>query len=144
MASGRARALGIATRGTTAPNRLRRVDRWLLWALRRACAARAAPTRWSSIWASALRPVTTVELARRLRDRYPPVRVLGLEIDAERVAAAAAVSGPAGRLDFRARWLRAGRHLARSVVRAMNVLRQYDEAAVARRLGGDVRDRGGR
>ena len=28
-AAGRARALGLATRGTTAPNRLRRVDRWL-------------------------------------------------------------------------------------------------------------------
>ena len=29
-AAGRARALGLPTRGTTAPNRLRRVDRWLV------------------------------------------------------------------------------------------------------------------
>jgi hypothetical protein len=33
LASGRARAIGEPTRGTTAPNRLRRVDRWLLHAL---------------------------------------------------------------------------------------------------------------
>src|ERR1700712_5312190 len=33
LAAGRARALGLPTRGTTAPNRLRRVDRWLLWQL---------------------------------------------------------------------------------------------------------------
>jgi len=29
LAAGRARALGLPTRGTTAPNRLRRVDRWI-------------------------------------------------------------------------------------------------------------------
>ncbi|HYS37057.1 MAG TPA: class I SAM-dependent methyltransferase, partial [Pseudonocardiaceae bacterium] len=29
LAAGRARALGVPTRGTTNPNRLRRVDRWL-------------------------------------------------------------------------------------------------------------------
>ncbi|HEX5404107.1 MAG TPA: class I SAM-dependent methyltransferase, partial [Pseudonocardiaceae bacterium] len=30
LAAGRARALGLPTRGTTNPNRLRRVDRWLV------------------------------------------------------------------------------------------------------------------
>ncbi|MBB5066913.1 hypothetical protein BJ969_000001, partial [Saccharopolyspora gloriosae] len=29
LAAGRARALGVPTRGTTNPNRLRRVDRWI-------------------------------------------------------------------------------------------------------------------
>jgi len=29
LAAGRARALGLPTRGTTNPNRLRRVDRWI-------------------------------------------------------------------------------------------------------------------
>lgn len=72
-------------------------------------------------------PVTTVELAGRLQRRHPRTRVLGLEIDADRVAAGVAVADPP-RLDFaRGGFELAGRrpHL----VRAMNVLRQYDEPA---------------
>ncbi len=45
--------------------------------------------------------VTTVELAGRLRHRFPAVRVLGLEIDAERVAAGLARADPP-RLKFAA------------------------------------------
>ena len=72
LAAGRARALGIPTRGTTAPNRLRRVDRWLLWALAprlRGTSADPAPLVVDLGFGAT--PVTTVELARRLRRRYP-------------------------------------------------------------------------
>ena len=71
-------------------------------------------------------PVTTVELAARLRAVRPDVQVVGLELDPERVAAAQPAARPG--LDFR----RGGFELAglRPVVlRAMNVLRQYDEPA---------------
>ncbi|HEV7754729.1 MAG TPA: class I SAM-dependent methyltransferase [Mycobacteriales bacterium] len=124
LAAGRARALGLATRGTTAPNRLRRVDRWLAGT----CAPllRAAPDPLVVDLGYGATPVTTVELASRLRAVRPDLRVVGLEIDPERVAAArgAAAEG----LEFR----RGGFELAGlrpAVVRAMNVLRQYDEPA---------------
>jgi len=69
-------------------------------------------------------PVTTVELFTRLREVRSDVEVVGLEIDQERVSAArdAARDG----LSFR----RGGFELAGLrplVVRALNVLRQYDE-----------------
>ena len=69
-------------------------------------------------------PVTTVELADRLRAVRDDVVVTGLEIDPERVATAQAAARPG--LSFR----RGGFELAGLrplVVRALNVLRQYDE-----------------
>jgi hypothetical protein len=74
-------------------------------------------------------PVTAVELAARLATVRRDVRVLGLEIDADRVAAAQPVADPP-RLTF----ARGGFELAGqrpAIVRAANVLRQYDEAAAA-------------
>jgi hypothetical protein len=74
-------------------------------------------------------PVTTVELRARLARVRPDVQVIGLEIDPVRVAAAQPAAAPPY-LAFR----RGGFELAglRPVlVRAMNVLRQYDESAVA-------------
>lgn len=72
-------------------------------------------------------PVTAVELARRLTVVRPDVRVVGVEIDPDRVAAAAAAADPP-RLTF----VRGGFELAGlrpALVRAANVLRQYDEPA---------------
>ena len=72
-------------------------------------------------------PVTAVELAERLARVRPDVRVLGLEIDAERVAAAQPAADPP-RLEFaRGGFELAGRRPA--IVRAANVLRQYSESA---------------
>ncbi|MCR3720042.1 MULTISPECIES: class I SAM-dependent methyltransferase [Prauserella salsuginis group] len=124
----RAEPLGSPTRGTTNPNRLRRVDRWLVTDLgvRRALRAEASPLVVDLGYGAS--PVTTVELATRLRTAVPDVRVLGLELDPERVAAGEAVATPPV-LDFR----RGGFELAGSrpaVVRAFNVLRQYDESDV--------------
>ncbi|MGH3762486.1 class I SAM-dependent methyltransferase [Actinophytocola sp.] len=74
-------------------------------------------------------PVTTVELATRLRSVRSGVRVLGLELDPERVDAAAAAADPP-HLAFR----RGGFELAGTrpvLVRAFNVLRQYAEDEVS-------------
>ena len=126
LASGRARAIGEPTRGTTAPNRLRRVDRWLLHALGPRLSQSSAPLVVDLGFGSS--PITTVELAARLFREHPSARVLGLEIDPERVAAAQGAA-MAPQLTF----ARGGFELAGTapvVVRAMNVLRQYDERAV--------------
>jgi SAM-dependent methyltransferase len=120
--------VGSPTRGTTHPNRLRRVDRWLA----------ASPRTWSLLRGAAdplvvdlgygASGVTTVELAHRLRKVHPEVRVLGLEIDPERVEAALPHADPP-RLEFR----QGGFELAGTrpvLVRAFNVLRQYPEDEV--------------
>jgi hypothetical protein len=68
-------------------------------------------------------PVTTLELAQRLRTVRPDIRVVGLEIDPERVATAAgqAVGAP---VEFAVGGFElAG--LRPILVRAFNVLRQY-------------------
>lgn len=73
-------------------------------------------------------PVTTVELHQRLRRIRPDIEVVGLEIDQERVDAAQSASTEG--LSF----ARGGFELAglRPVlVRAFNVLRQYDESAAS-------------
>jgi len=125
----RLRPLGNPTRGTTNPNRLRRSDRWLTgtpWVAR--VLADAADPLVVDLGYGAT-PVTTVELARRLSLVRPDVRVLGLEIDQERVDVARPAADPP-RLDFR----RGGFELAGTrpvLVRAFNVLRQYSEAEVA-------------
>ena len=125
-AAGRARTLGLPTRGTTAPNRLRRVDRWLTGVhgglLRTAGAPLVVDLGYGAT------PVTTVELHARLRQVHPGARVVGLELDPERVAAAQPATTDG--LSFR----RGGFELAGLrplVVRALNVLRQYDEPQAA-------------
>lgn len=73
-------------------------------------------------------PVTTLELATRLRTIRADVRVLGLEIDPQRVAAAQSAATPP-LVEF----ARGGFELAGQrpvLVRAFNVLRQYPAEAV--------------
>lgn len=124
FAAGRARALGAPTRGTTGPNRLRRVDRWLTAV--HGGLLRGAPDPLVVDLGYGASPVTTVELHARLRLVRPDVQVVGLELDPERVAAAAGATR--GGLRFASGGFElAG--LRPLVVRALNVLRQYDEAA---------------
>ncbi|NGY58841.1 class I SAM-dependent methyltransferase [Lentzea sp. NEAU-D13] len=123
LAAGRARALGVPTRGTTNPNRLRRVDRWMTGTLASFLTTAADPLVVDLGYGAT--PITTVEMAARLRVVRPDVRVLGLEIDQERVDAGKAVASPP-LLDFR----RGGFELAGArpvLLRAFNVLRQYTE-----------------
>jgi hypothetical protein len=75
-------------------------------------------------------PVTAVELYARLRAVRPDVRVLGLEIDPARVAAAGPAADPPG-LDFALGGFELAGHRP-ALVRAANVLRQYDEGTAAR------------
>lgn len=117
--------LGVVTRGTTAPSRLRRFDRWLL-------ARHAALLRRPGLLVVDLgfgsSPVTTLELAHRLTAVNRGVRVVGLDISRDRVAAAAPYEN--GTISFRPGGFElAG--LRPHVVRAFNVLRQYDESDVA-------------
>ncbi|WP_447004655.1 class I SAM-dependent methyltransferase [Saccharothrix isguenensis] len=127
LAAGRARALGLPTRGTTNPNRLRRVDRWVAHTYRDLLLSHDQPLVVDLGYGSS--PITTVELAARLGAVSPDVRVLGLELDADRVAAGKEVADPP-RLDFR----RGGFELAGArpvLLRAFNVLRQYTEEQAA-------------
>ncbi|WP_127794101.1 class I SAM-dependent methyltransferase [Agromyces sp. LHK192] len=134
---------GVVTRGTTNTNRLRRVDRWI--AAQPAFARSADPLVIDLGYGAS--GVTALELATRLRRTRPDVDVLGLEIDPGRVATATAqleqVRAGAtpfardlpvsfGRGGFEVP-LPAGRRPA--VIRAFNVLRQYDESEVAAAWG---------
>jgi hypothetical protein len=120
--------VGTPTRGTTNPNRLRRVDRWLTASPEVSTLLRRATDPLVVDLGYGASGITTVELAHRLRAVQPRVRVLGLELDAERVAAALPNADPPW-LDFR----QGGFELAGTrptLVRAFNVLRQYAEDEV--------------
>ncbi|NKQ55087.1 class I SAM-dependent methyltransferase [Amycolatopsis sp. K13G38] len=120
--------LGNPTRGTTNPNRLRRVDRWLTTSPEVGALLRRAADPLVVDLGYGASGITTVEMAHRLRAVHPRVRVLGLELDPLRVAAALPDAEPPW-LDFR----QGGFELAGTrpvLVRAFNVLRQYSEEAV--------------
>ena len=118
---------GRITRGTTNVNRLRRVDRWIAAhpVLRRTTDPLVVDLGYG---ASA---TTTLELRDRLVAVRPDVSVVGIEIDPERVriAAAAARDGVEFSLGGFEVPLPGARRPA--VIRALNVLRQYDESEVA-------------
>lgn len=130
--------VGSITRGTTNTNRLRRVDRWIADQpeFRRAADPLVVDLGFGASG------VTAFELATRLRRTRPDVRVLGLEIDPGRVRTAEAQLADvrAGRTHFAAD-LPASFGLggfevpvpgggSPAVIRAFNVLRQYDESDV--------------
>jgi hypothetical protein len=125
----RHRPVGTATRGTTNPNRLRRMDRWIAatqggW-LRRAVDPVAVDLGYGAA------PWTAVELLDRLRTVRPDAEVVGIEIDPARVAAATGYERPGltflhGGFEIP---LPGGRRPA--LIRAANVLRQYQENEVA-------------
>jgi SAM-dependent methyltransferase len=121
--------VGQLTRGTTGYNRLRRSDRWLVHTARvRTTLLTAGDPLVVDLGYGAL-PVTTLELAARLRLVRPDVRVVGLEIHPARVdnartlAAGADVEFALGGFEL------AG--LRPVLVRAFNVLRQYHVDDVA-------------
>lgn len=131
--------VGTVTRGTTNTNRLRRVDRWI--AAQPAFAH--APDPFVVDLGYGASGVTAMELASRLGRTRPGVQVLGLEIEPDRVRFAR---------EQLALVRAGGTHFARglavdfaiggfevptpgdrrpAVIRAFNVLRQYDESEVA-------------
>lgn len=118
--------IGNVTRGTTGYNRLRRVDRWIasLPALRKADDPLVADIGYGAS------PTTTLELRDRLALVRPDVEVTGIEIEPARVAFAnaSARDGVTFRLGGFETPTPGQRRPA--VIRAFNVLRQYDESDV--------------
>jgi hypothetical protein len=128
LAAGRARALGLPTRGTTNANRLRRADRWLVATQVPRLRDAARPLVVDLGYGASA--VTTLELVERLAPEVDRLEVVGLEIDPLRVQAVAEQCDPP-RVDFRLGGFElAG--LRPVLVRAFNVLRQYDEESAAR------------
>jgi len=128
------RPLGQPTRGKTARNRLRRVDIFLI------LYASELLKRQDGDYRNAYyvdlgfgqEPITTIESAQNFRKLNPQLPVLGVEIDPERVAAAKPFEEE--NLCFRLGGfnipLKGHEHTR--LIRAFNVLRQYDEDEVAK------------
>ncbi|GAA3941773.1 class I SAM-dependent methyltransferase [Microbacterium soli] len=130
--------IGLPTRGTTGTNRLRRSDRWIAASasFRRAVDPLVVDLGFGASG------VTALELAQRLRAERTDAEVIGLELDPGRVATARGQLEDvrAGRTHFAAdvpvSFARGGFEVPLpgrrrpAVIRAMNVLRQYDERDV--------------
>lgn len=122
--------VGAITRGTTNPNRLRRVDRYLT----QFGFLRTTPSPLAVDLGYGRTPVTAVELLARLKKIAPNIRVLGIEIDPTRVAESKELEHD------RLRFIHGGfeapipevfsDRVDVDVIRALNVLRQYSESEV--------------
>jgi hypothetical protein len=120
---------GQLTRGKTASNRLRRVDNFIL------LYEPALLTRTDGLFADSIfvdlgygfDARTTLESAARFRRVNPHLKILGVEIDKERVAAALPFADDKTffRLGGFNLPLQIGEHVR--LIRAFNVLRQYEE-----------------
>ena len=126
----RYRPQGQMTRGKTARNRLRRSDIFMLLTEGPLIRMRDEPERPSFYvdLGYGFEPFTTLETAERLRAENPDLAVLGVEIDPERVKAAQPYADE--RTFFRLGGfnlpLEKGEHVR--LIRAFNVLRQYEES----------------
>jgi hypothetical protein len=121
--------LGLPTRGKTASNRLRRVDNFIL------LYEPSLLTRTDGLFADSMfldlgygfDPRTTLESAERFRRANPRLKILGVEIDKERVEAALPYAD--AKTFFRLGGfnvpLQSREHIR--LIRAFNVLRQYEE-----------------
>ena len=129
------RPLGVVTRGTTNPNRLRRIDRYVVGPLQAVLREATDPLVVDLGYGAT--PVTTIELAQRVRLLRPDVSVCGVEIDPERVEAGRQLlnrdSNPGVSFELGGFEMGGADVAARRpcLVRAANVLRQYDENEVA-------------
>src|SRR5512139_3264535 len=120
---------GQPTRGKTASNRLRRVDNFIL------LYEPSLLTRTDGLFADSLfvdlgygfDARTTLESASRFRRLNPNLKILGVEIDRERVEAALPFADEKTffRLGGFNLPLKQGEHIR--LIRAFNVLRQYEE-----------------
>ena len=122
--------VGAITRGTTNPNRLRRIDRFV--AALPIIRSTAEPIVVDLGFGAS--PITAIELQARVSKVNPRAIVVGIEIDRERVERALPFENE--RLRFAnggfevplPNSLNAGRKV--ELIRALNVLRQYDESEV--------------
>ncbi len=121
--------IGLLTRGKTATNRLRRVDNFIL------LYEPSLLTRTDNLFADSMfvdigygsHPRTTLESANRFRTLNPNLKILGVEIDKDRVEAAQPFADD--KTFFRHGGfnlpLQPNEHVR--LIRAFNVLRQYEE-----------------
>lgn len=109
--------VGQVTRGTTGYNRLRRFDRWILHLGGRELRATSDPLAVDLGFGA--HPITALQWQQSLRTANPTTRVVGIEIDRHRVAAAQqTIEAIHGGFEIPT----ADRPL---LIRAANVLRQY-------------------
>lgn len=126
----RKRPLGQPTRGKTALNRLRQIDVYVALALESLLVG-GVPLIVDVGYG--VYPWTTLEMWERLLRLNARLRVLGVEIDPERVATAQPYAAPPY-IDFQLGGfdlLRVLNGQRARLIRCYNVLRQYDERAVA-------------
>jgi hypothetical protein len=120
--------VGNVTRGTTNPNRLRRVDRYIaaLPVLRRSERPVVVDLGFGAS------PITAVELLSRLAKVNPETHVVGIEIERERVERGLAVATDHLHFTHGGFETPLPQSLAEkaTIIRAFNVLRQYDESEV--------------
>lgn len=131
LATTAGKPIGNITRGTTNPNRLRRVDRFIasLPVLR----SEREPIVVDLGYGES--PTTAIELLQRLAKTNPSTHVVGIEIDRERVERALSAQSP--QLHFALGGFEvpmpevfaANRPV--TIIRAFNVLRQYQESDVS-------------
>ena len=121
--------IGTITRGTTNPNRLRRIDRFIASQpiLRQISTPIVVDLGFGAS------PITAVELLSRLRKVNANTHVVGIEIDRDRVERGLAIAHE--HLHFTHGGfetpLPANLGQKADVIRAFNVLRQYDESQVS-------------
>lgn len=130
-----ARPVGQVTRGKTALNRLRQIDTFIALAYPHLLTDRS-PTGEAPLIVDVgygAQPWTALEMLDRWRRINPRLRLLGLEIEPERVTAALPHADPPA-----IRFALGGFNVADltgsntvRIMRAYNVLRQYDEHEVA-------------
>ena len=120
---------GAITRGKTAQNRLRQTDHFLM-IYDPSMLQAAGPALFVDL-GYGFGPVTTLETAEKFHRINPSLRILGVEIDPERVAAA--LPYKTDMIDFRLGGFNIPLMPGESIrgIRAFNVLRQYDEPEVA-------------
>jgi hypothetical protein len=126
------RPIGQPTRGKTARNRLRRVDIFLTRYDRKLITRTDGDYQnaWFVDLGYGAEPYTTLESADRLRKHNPNLKMLGVEIVAERVETAKPFADELTqyRLGGFNLPLESGEQVR--AIRAFNVLRQYEEAEV--------------
>jgi hypothetical protein len=122
--------VGAITRGTTNPNRLRRVDRYItsLTVLKDIERPLAVDLGYGRT------PVTAVELLSRLKKNTPAIRVLGIEIDPARVSEAKSLENSMLAFTHGGFEIPIPPEFSNrkdvDLIRALNVLRQYPESEV--------------
>ena len=119
-------AEGRVTRGTTGTNRLRRVDRWIATLP----VLRSTPDPLVVDLGYGASATTPLELHSRLAKVRPDVQVVGIEIDPDRVRLASLSARPGVSFVVGGFEVPLPNRRRATVIRAFNVLRQYNEDEV--------------